>query len=83
MDYYEHRVVLEYQTSEQLNRHASRLIDKEGFMSAGPGEDGEYRFCKILSKGEFAEQKLLGKDVKEVTGGDWDVFIVEERRVAW
>jgi hypothetical protein len=75
-----HHVVLKYSTVEQLNRHAARLIDKEGFMSGGAQPGGTYLFVKYNIEPQTYEA-LIRFGREEVAFGD--VRIAVETRTAW
>ena len=83
---YRHVVWLLYDNAEQLNRHMKRLIDREGFYSAGLEKDeidGKkcYGFTKIITEAEFKRLAILGKRV--VDASKVGFMSVYEQRTAW
>ena len=78
---YQHHVRLSYKTTEQLNRHAKRLIDSEGFMSAGMRDVGEYGFVKYIDEAEFNRLVSYGRKATALDSGK--LKIVYEERTAW
>lgn len=83
---YRHVVWLLYDNAEQLNRHMKRLIDREGFYSAGPETDemdGKkiYGFEKVITEAEFKRMAILGKRV--VDASKVGFMSVYEQRTAW
>ena len=77
---YQHRVTLTYETSEGLERHLSRLIDK-GFMSGGPIETNKYLVYKDITAQEF--WALSQYPIVPIVSGD-HVFLEyrDEQKVA-
>lgn len=84
--FYNHTVLLTYNSSEELNRHMRRLIEREEFLSMGQQpdfSDGKkvYGFCKYITEEDF--NRLGTSSNKEIQILGKNLMRVLETRQAW